>query len=156
MDRNLDGFETVWGRVMQDKEPKKPMDEAERLRFFMDKESEAAATYQVLAGKCTMRKNASTFMAIARDEQKHLKMLQSAYFILTGDSYRPKKATIRPQGMLTMLRERYDSEIKSAEGYEKAAQETRIPNLSQIFKSIVPDERNHIKVIEGMIRKIMG
>lgn len=156
MDRNLDGFETIWGRVMQDKEPQKLVDEGERLRFFMDKEHEAATTYQVLANKCTMRKNASVFMNIARDEQKHLKMLQSAFFLLTGDTYRPKRAVVKHQGMLTMLRERYDSEIKSAEGYEKAGQETRIPNLSQIFKSIVPNERDHIKIIEEMIRKIMG
>ena len=83
-------------------------------------------------------------------------MLQSAYFLLTGDSYRPKKAVVKHQGMLTMLRERYNSEIKSAEGYEKAGADTRIPNLSQIFKSIAPEERHHIKVIEGMIRRMMG
>ena len=95
-------------------------------------------------------------MAMSRDEQKHLKLLQSAYFILTGDTYRPKKPMVKHQGMLSMLRQRYESEIKSAEGYEKAGQETRIPNLMQIFKSIVPDERKHVRIIEEMIRRIMG
>ena len=156
MDMDFKGFETVWDRVMEDKKPEKPIDEASRLRLFMDKEAEAAVYYQTLAGKCTLRKSAATFMAMSRDEQKHLKLLQSAYFILTGDTYRPKKPMVKHQGMLSMLRQRYESEIKSAEGYEKAGQETRIPNLMQIFKSIVPDERKHVRIIEEMIRRIMG
>lgn len=156
MDKNLDGFETVWGRVMQDKAQEKPMDETARLRLFMDKEAEASAIYQALAGKCTLRKNAAVFMTISCDEQKHLKMLQAAYFLLTGDSYRPKRPMVRKQGMLTMLRERHSSEIQSAEGYEQAGMDTRIPNLAQIFKSIAPDERRHIKTIEEMISRVMG
>ena len=61
MDMDIKGFETVWDRVMKDKEPEKPVDEASRLRFFMDKEAEAAAIYQALAAKCTLRKNADDF-----------------------------------------------------------------------------------------------
>jgi len=156
MDRNFDGFETVWDRVMQDKVPEKPMDEASRLRFFMDKEAEAAAYYQALAQKCTLRKNANAFMAMSGDEQKHLRMLQSAFFLLTGDSYRPKKPVVKQQGMLAMLRSRHQSEIKSAEGYETASADTRITNISQICKSFVPEERAHIRKIEEIIRKIIG
>lgn len=156
MDKDLEGFEAVWSRVMQDKKQEKSTDEAQRLRFFMDKEAEASAEYQILAGKCTLRKNSAIFISMSRDEQKHLKMLQSAYFLLTGDSYCPKKPIIKRQGMLTMLRERYNSELKSAEGYEQAGMETRIPNLVQIFKSIAPDERRHIKTVEEMISRIMS
>lgn len=168
MDTNLKGFDQVWDRVMKEKDHGQNQThtqnannspesaEAQRLRFFMDKENEAAAIYMNLARRSRSRQNANIFMSIARDEQRHLKILQSVYFLLTGDSYRPKTPQVRNQGMLTMLRQQYKSEVASAEGYENAAHETEIPNLAQIYKKTSAEEWGHVKTIEGMIRRQMN
>lgn len=157
MDMNFDGFDAVWNRVTgSSSTPDEAFDDEKSLRFFMDKEAEASATYNALARRCTSRKTAIIFTNIARDEQHHLKELQSAYFLLCGDSYCPKTPQIKYHGMLTALREQYKSEVQSAEGYETASGKTRIPNLSRIFKSISAEERHHIKIIEDLIGKALG
>ena len=160
MKNELDGFDRVWDRVMKENRPRpprpdKPECECRELRRFMEEAAQAEAVYRDLARRSRDRRNSALFMELARDEEDTVRLLQSAYFLLTGDSFRPRPKPIRQTGMLTAIREQYRRELKSAEMYEDAARENKIPNLSQVFKSIIQKERHHAEILADLIKKIM-
>ena len=154
---NIKEFNNVWDRVVKERnnDGSKFEGETTRLRRFMDYEAESITAYQSLAQRSTSRRYTGVFQSIARDEQNHLRNLQSAYFLLTGDSYRSDRRPASNQGMLAQLRSQYQKELESAKAYEQASERTRIPNLAEIFKSNSKDEARHAKILENMIRQVM-
>lgn len=157
MNIDLDGFDRVWNRVMGDDRccDECRGNDSKRLRGFMDSKREAAGVYEHLARHSTSPKNRRIFMTLAREERQHLKMLQSAYFLLTGDSYRPKRPKPVRGGSLSLIRRMYNYETDSAEAFRRACQETKIPNLAGLFKSISADDAKNAQILEKMIRNLM-
>ena len=157
MNIDLDGFDRVWNRVTESGEDRArhSQDDIKLLRGFMDDKAYNAEVYGHLARHCTSPAKRKTFLSLRRDELRHLKTLQSSYFLLTGDSYRPPRPKPIRGGTLTLIRNMYNRETKSAEAFRRASQETRIPNLSRIFKSISEDDARHAVILERMIRSLM-
>lgn len=145
----MDSIET--GRIR----PEGSHNEAEQLRKLIDRKAEDGAIYRTLAGRSTSKRAKNIFTRLMRDEQRHLKMLQSSCFLLTGDSCRPDRPHIRNQGTLSLLRTMYRREENSAEDLNRSCQGTKIPNLKRIFKSIGEDDSRHSEILEDMIQNLM-
>ncbi len=132
-------FDEVWGRVTGTK----PSD-ADTLKTLMGYEYTDWNIYRTLAQKYTGEMR-SRFTEMANDEQRHFRMLQGAYYILTGEKFVPE----RPQRLAFdtlpwLLKERYKIELEAASGYLKAA-ENASSDLAELFKSNAEDEKRHAK-----------
>ena len=165
INNSLEGFDRVWDRVMKDEarrphppRPPKPPEakcECEGLRRFMDGAAQSAEVYRALARRCRSRRDAAAFSQMSRDESEMLRELQSAYFLMTGDSYRPHTHPVPREGMLTAMREQYRREQKSAEMYEDAVRENKISNISALCKKNIAIERRHGEILLRMINSVM-
>jgi rubrerythrin len=157
MNIDLDGFDRVGSRVTKPGEGRAPSREEDikLLRRFMDDKAENAEIYGHLAHRTTSPASKRIFRSLRGDELRHLKTLRSAYYLLTGDSFRPSGQKPVRGGALTLIRSMYNRETKSAEAFRRAGQETKIPNLARIFKSISEDDGRHAVILERMIRRLM-
>jgi len=160
---SLEGFDKVWDRVVSDSDrhhghrppPPKPPCQCETLRRMMDGAAQSAEVYRQLARQCRSRRDATVFGEMSRDESAMLNELQSAYYLMTGDSYRPQVKPRRSQGMLSQIREQYYRELKSAQMYEDTIRENKISNISAICKKNLAIERRHAENLERIINNVM-
>lgn len=161
-----DKFDKVWkkviaeGNAMQPAETEKCQTEKatgteQTLREFMDDEASDEKYYAALAQKCGDRSIQREFQCLSSEEAGHLKRLQIAYFILTGDSYSPQATKPYITSMLDALRSRYIGEVNGEKAYQKAAMEEENGRLSQLYSELAMDEGRHAKKIEEIIERII-
>ena len=132
-------FDEVWGRVTGTK----PSD-ADTLKTLMGYEYTDWNIYRTLAQKYTGEMR-SRFTEMANDEQRHFRMLQGAYYILTGEKFVPEKPQkLAFDALPWLLKERYKIELEAASGYLKAAEKAS-SDLAELFKSNAEDEKRHAK-----------
>ncbi|MBQ4040863.1 MAG: hypothetical protein IJC91_06990, partial [Oscillospiraceae bacterium] len=75
----------------------------------------------------------------------HFRMLQGAYYILTGEKFVPEKPQrLAFDALPKLLKERYKIELEASAGYIKAAEKAS-SDLAELFKSNAEDEKRHAK-----------
>jgi rubrerythrin len=156
--QGLKNFDRVWSRVSDaaaGREHSSHMtsnSDAETLKTFIEDESKDYAFYIDLAGKCRAS-GRTAIMRIASDERRHSKMLQTEYFLLTGDSCVPSRSCPYTDGVLSALRRAYMNEVEGSRKYKKAAQETKIPKLAELYSALSEEEKRHSEVIRELIER---
>lgn len=127
------------------------------IRGFVREELAEAQTYRYLAGQSPTAEGRRLMQRLAADETAHVKTLQAAYFLLTGETYRVT-VVLPPQPRLPWqdrLREQYHASSRSGAAYERAAEETRDKGLRQMFERLSKDEYRHAEQLRGLIEKTL-
>ena len=130
---------------------------AELIQSCLREELAGAQTYRYLAGRSPTPEGRQLMRRLAADEAAHVKTLQAAYFLLTGETYRVT-VVLPPQPRLPWrdrLREQYLSASRGGAAYERAAEETRDPCLRQMFGQLSKDEYRHAELLRGLIEKTL-
>lgn len=151
-------FNEVWSRVTGDT-PESSGDPGEKelagLRGFMDGEYSDSMFYKKLASCLSGREAKRFFAGLAADEHCHFKKLQTAYFLMTGDTYMPENKNVQITSILTALYTRFKEETEGAEAYAAAAGNTENARLKCLYTAFSADEARHAcgieKLIEGMV-----
>ncbi len=149
----LQGFEEVWRRVTGETE--KEPDEAACLRGYMDDERADSAYYAAMAARCRGVREKRLFSRLSAEEAGHLRRLQTAYFMLAGDTYVPRSGRVRIDSMLDALRARHAGETALAETYSRAALSAKNVKLKKLYSSLAADELRHASLLEDVIKNAM-
>lgn len=129
----------------------------ELIQDFVREELANAQTYRYLAGQSPTAEGRRLMQRLAADETAHVKTLQAAYFLLTGETYRVT-VVLPPQPKLPWrdrLREQYHASSRGGAAYERAAEETRDKSLRQMFGQLSQDEYRHAELLRGLIEKTL-
>ena len=151
----------VWPRVTGEEPgdmktlPGPPEDLAARIGELIDDEEADAAMYTLLAMKTRGSRAEGRLRRLASEERAHGRRLQSEYFMLTGDTWTPKKRHPSAPYLLRALRERYIGEMQGAANYETLAQQMQDPRLRTMFFELGRDERRHAGVVREIIESLM-
>jgi rubrerythrin len=161
MDSN---FISVWERVRaaNHEDGKKPLSPAAEkqapvniksmLENFIEDEAKDSGFYEALAAKTTQPNIKRVFMQLAKAEKQHALKLQTACFLLTGNSCAVKKPPSEaPRSMLEALRLRYSKENEGSQAYSRAAEQTDKPELKQLFSELAAEEKKHGAEIKRLV-----
>ena len=156
-------FADVWNRVVptssampeQNAPPKAVTNDEAQLRAFIEDEAADCRYYTALACRSAPGSARRLFSRLAAEENAHMKKLQTAYFILTGDTHCPPLVCPYIPSFLDALRTRYIGERNGAEEYMTAAKTTNLEHLSDLYRSLADDEKCHADCIAALIEQIM-
>ena len=158
-DQSLERFRSVWQRVAVPSQPPEtnrmlppappPPEEGEqaRLHLFLERETELLSLYRALS----RRTGNSAAGRLFSDTQKHLRRLQTEYFLLTGDTLAPPGQK-SPAGVLPLLRRAYLSEGELAEQYEAVDTSP----LRELYQGRAETARSHRETLRRMIARALG
>jgi rubrerythrin len=149
-----ENYDSVWDRVFGDADGQSSGDDLKTLREFMDDEASDGAYYRALAKKYP--KSCKAFSEMAADEERHLRELRTAYFILTGNVYTPKVNPVQITSFTSSLRKQYLGEAEGAKAYTDAAGATKNPKLRDIYLSHARDETRHRDTLESMLQSALA
>ena len=131
--------------------------ELDVLQGFLREEIADTRVYRTLA-RCVPNTEARrVFRCIAASEQEHVRQLQAANYLITGDCYRVS-VCFAPQKMKSYcetLRERYHEEVCDGFNYERAAEETTDFCLNKLFDNLSKDEYSHADWIRNLLAKAL-
>lgn len=99
-----------------------------------------------------------TLRDIAADLQSHTRQLTAAYYLITGQRYRPGAAAERIYvgRWCPALRERYHAAACSGFNYARSADDTMDPCLARLFKSLSEDAYGHAEELMGLLERQLG
>lgn len=99
-----------------------------------------------------------TLRDIAADLQSHTRQLTAAYYLITGQRYRPGAATERIYvgRWCPALRERYHAAACSGFNYARSGDDTADPCLARLFKSLSEDAYGHAEELMGLLERQLG
>lgn len=149
----LERFGPVWQRVTSPSRPPEPPPSPAgggqaRIRLFLERETELLTLYRALSRRT---RNAMAGRLLS-DTQKHLRRLQTEYFLLTGDSFAPPPGREPPPGILPLLRRAYLMEGELAEQYEAAGTDP----LRELYRDRAKTARSRQGTLRGMIARALG
>ncbi len=152
--RGLEYFENVWARVAGEPpaySKKQPDCDEASLRSLIVAEAAAVEFYKKLA----MRSGSSRhiFSGIASDEQRHLRHLQTEYYLLTGDSYVPPASCPLMRGGLSDLRHACLDEREAQRSYLDEAGRTEREGLAKMYRSHASEEARHAETLRKLIMR---
>lgn len=155
-----DNFEEIWRRVAvtdqkETSAPAAPRDESAELAAFMDEEATDAAQYAALASMCRDAAVSKVLHGISAEEREHVKRLQTAYFLIKGDTYVPiRKPFPTPRSMLGALRARYWEELQGETNYRAAAKAAKSVSAG-LYESLADDEHDHAARLAVLIQHML-
>ena len=123
-------------------------------RFIGDAQR-MAALYSALSKKCGAAGNA-VFRKLAADERRNVRHLQTAYFILTGDTCKISGSRAEVKSLLDALREAYLAESAGADAYRRSAIESSNGSITELFSMLADCESNHAAQLRKMISELMN
>lgn len=99
-----------------------------------------------------------TLRDIAADLQSHTRQLSAAYYLITGQRYRPGVSTERIYvgRWCPALRERYHAAACSGFNYARSADDTTDPCLTRLFNSLSEDAYGHAEELMGLLERQLG
>lgn len=143
-------FDEVWNRVTSSDSA-----DSDTLKALMGYEYTDFLTYNALSKKYTGELR-TRFIEMAKDESRHYRTLRARYYILTGDNFPPEKQSITSSSaILDALRNRYIIESSAYEGYLKAAEETKLWDLSELYRGNAADEKRHMIIVTELLGNIL-
>lgn len=152
--QGLEYFESVWSRVAGDPPTKSGQasdcDEV-TLRSLIVAEATALDFYRKLAARSSTSRR--IFAGIAEDEQRHLRHLQTEYYLLTGDSYMPPESCPLLRGGLSDLRHACLTKREAERTYLDEAGRTERDKLAQMYRNHSNDESRHAEIIRKLIMR---
>lgn len=88
---------------------------------------------------------------------EHAKRLMSAYYLITGQCYRPQGVSgpVYIQGWCPALRERYHTEACDGMNYARAADGTTDPCLRELLTELSRESYQQAQVLMGMLQKTL-
>lgn len=131
--------------------------ELDAIRGFLRDELADAQTYRYLATAAPTPEGRRLMRRLAADETGHAKTLQSAHFLITGETY-PITVVLPPQPRLLWrdrLRGRWHEEACGGVHYARAAEETADVCLKKIFEQLSADEYRHAEWLLRLIEKTL-
>ena len=163
----LSGFETVWQRVSR-------MEAAEELpqnqqfelaensktksvpmEHMMDAEANARQWYAAAAAR-TERRSGELLRHLAEDSGKSLKLLQTEYFLLQGDTWIPRKQPVPAAGTLDCLRRIYLEE-QHLQGLYRYAVNTEVnETLRGLYEELERRCAGRMKTLRSLIQRVLG
>lgn len=159
---DIEKLTAVWKRVMPGFEEPPAVSSADTgegdeavLQKFIQNEYNGAEGYAAMAKKCRRQDRACLFRALEADEREHLARLQTAYFILTGESFIPKSGKAEGELNLSAVRESYLNELADEKAYMAAAEKTKNPRLRAVYETNARDEKRHADMLEKLLNGMM-
>jgi len=158
---DIEKLNVVWQRVMPESEEtvvniaEAPENDTATLERFIQNEFNGAESYAALARRCRRPDRARLFSALAEDEREHVARLQTAYFLLTGESFMPKAEMSNEQLNMTTVRQKYLNELADEKAYKTAAEKTKNPRLRAVYEANARDEKRHADTLEKLIAEMM-
>ena len=158
-------FEAVWDRVsgasapLSRKHPPAPApgkEDASQLRIFLQETFEAETAYRAAAGRTSLRWLKELCEKLRRQKGIQLRRLQSAYFLLTGDTCPlPKKPDARCP-LLELLRSRLLHERSSAAAFGAACKETGDMELSRLYGELSAENTHTGELLHTAISRLLN
>ena len=153
-------FAAVWSRVMPETAgtadiPPAAGDMAALLCSLINSKALNLKYYTVLARRYQGKSPGKIFSSLARDEAAHLRKLQTAHYILTGDSCVPHMEPVRITSVLAALRTCYLSEREGEKTFTMASLQDDEPKRTQLFAHIAADEARHALLLEELIENTL-
>lgn len=131
--------------------------ELDAIRGFLREELADAQTYRYLAALAPTQEGKRLMRRIAAEETGHVRTLQTAHFLIAGDTY-PVTVVLPPQPKLPWrdrLRGRYHEETCGGFNYARAAEETADPCLRKILAQLSQDEYRHADWLRMLLEKTL-
>ena len=127
---------------------------AQRLQKLMLLAQEGATTGRRLAcragGAC-----ARALSALSGDHRRAFRQLSTAYFLITGERYRPECAVASlPASLPLSLRQQFGWEQRWEQANQQAAQETDDPCLQELFTSLAQEGALHAGTIRSLLERM--
>ncbi|MBR7081218.1 MAG: hypothetical protein IKI49_00695 [Oscillospiraceae bacterium] len=129
-------------------------DDAEKIRAFIAEARRLARFYDALSKKCAVK--SARFRCLAADERRNIKRLQTAYFILTGDTCAVRGTEAETDSVLAALREAFIRERANADAYGRAAIESKSGFAAELFSALSSREADHAAELQSMIAELMN
>ena len=159
-------FDAVWQRVSgaspAPPSPKKrvppsrpPNEDAARLRMLLEESVSAESAYRALIGRTSLRWLRELCAKLRQAENLRRRKLQSAYFLLTGDTLPLRESPAEQAPVLEMLRGRIFAEDASAAACHEAAQSTGSMELSRLFHELSESEAGHAELLRNAVRRLL-
>lgn len=112
-------------------------------KAIMD-EYKAIQTYHTLINASNIPELKQLFTKLESDEQRHVNLLESMYYELTGESYHPSIAPMDSNKHAeALIDDSIENEINDVEKYNKAANITHNEHFKKIYQQIANDENVH-------------
>lgn len=128
---------------------------AARLESYIESERYTHALYKRLSGMC--KGDMSVHLRrMSEDEGRHLKAMQTEYYLLTGDTCPEKNRVDTGGDFLECLRRAYSGELGAAEGYADEAEKCHDEALRRLYLVQSADEHRHRAMVKRMVENITG
>ena len=127
--------------------------DAAKIRAFMSEARSLSRIYDALSQKCAVK--SARFRRLASDERRNIKRLQTAYFILTGDTCASRDIDAEVKSPLDALREAFIRERANADLYGRAAIESKSGFAAELISALSNREAGHAAELQSMIAELM-
>ena len=96
-----------------------------------------------------------TLRDMAADLQSQARRLMTAYYLITGQRYRPSLSTERIYvgRWCPALRERYHAAACSGFNYARSAEDTMDPCLTKLFEEMSKQSYAHAETLMGLLQR---
>lgn len=131
--------------------------EIEVLQGFLREEMADARIYRHLADRAATPEARRVLRAICMAETRHVRTLQSANFLITGERYRVTVVLppLPKLGWCDTLRARYHEEACDGFNYERASEETTDFCLKKIFAELSREEYRHAELLRQLLARML-
>ena len=163
----LSRFETVWQRVSgketQEELPQNPQIMATeekqgpliRMEQLMNTEASMRQWYGVAAVRAE-RRSGEALRRLAAECGKSLKLLQTEYFLMQGDTWVPRKQTVPAASLLDCLRRIYMEEQNLQEMYWAAANTEETAVLRRLYGELELRCAARMKTLHALVQRVLG
>ncbi|MBO4853603.1 MAG: hypothetical protein J5482_00455 [Oscillospiraceae bacterium] len=131
--------------------PTKDITQAEAITAAIARELEERRTYQTVARRVPQPLRRAVEQ-LAADALRGARRLMAAYFVLTGERYRPEPVRPRSSGgnWLTELRQVYRQCLSAAEQYARWAENTDDPILADALRDLSGEKKRQARTLMGI------
>ena len=162
-------FDAVWNRVSgasaespavpagkKVSPPRKEAEDTARLRLFLEETAAAERAYRAITARTSLRWLQELCGKLRQQETVHKRRLQSAYFLLTGDTCPLREVPGAQAPLLEMLRSRLLCERASAGAYREAARAADSMELSRLFTELAGEEARHGELLHAAVTRLLS
>jgi len=127
------------------------------LRGFMEEENESRLFYLHALSCVRNERTAQLLRRLAETEGEHLRQLQAAYYLITGERIAMgTRSSVQPcLSCRALLRAAYHHESCAAFNYLRAADGAEDPCLQQLLRRIGEEEQQHARMLLEHLAKTM-
>ena len=127
---------------------------AQRLEEYIRDEAHSAELYAGLSTRCG-GKYRETLRAMSGDEERHLRAMQTEYFLLTGSSI-ALSAEKQEGQVVELLRGAWIGDGRAAEANEREVGLCPAEEGKRLFLSQSADERRHREKLKQILANMLG